>query len=61
MQVDYGLLNGLKHLCLHSQHLLKSKQRGWRRVGVLVVVLPVVFSIVGGDMVPCVGHLKYEY
>jgi hypothetical protein len=27
----------------------------------LVVVLPVVFSIVGGDMVPCVGHLKYEY
>jgi hypothetical protein len=61
MQVDHGLLHGLKHLCLHIQHLLKSKRRGWRRVGVLVVVLPTVFSIVGGDMVPCVGHLKYEY
>jgi hypothetical protein len=28
MQVDQGLLHGLKHLCLQSQHLLKSKQRG---------------------------------
>jgi hypothetical protein len=28
MQVDHGLLYGLKHLCLHSQHLLKSKWRG---------------------------------
>jgi hypothetical protein len=28
MQVDQGLLHGLKHLCLHSQHLLKSKWRG---------------------------------
>jgi hypothetical protein len=27
----------------------------------LVVVLPIVFSIIGGDTVPCVGHLKYEY
>jgi hypothetical protein len=61
MQVDHGLLHGLKHLCLHSQHLLKSKQKGWRRVGVLVVVLSIDFSIVGGYMVPCVGHLKYEY
>jgi hypothetical protein len=61
MQVDHGLLHGLKHLRLHSQHLLKSKWWGWRRIGVLVVVLPIVFSIVGGDMVPCVGHLKYEY
>jgi hypothetical protein len=26
----------------------------------LVVALPVVFSIVGGDTVPCVDHLKYE-
>jgi hypothetical protein len=60
MQVDHGLLHGLEHLGLHSQHFLKSKQRGWRRVGVLVVVLPIVFSIVGGDTVPCVGHLKYE-
>jgi hypothetical protein len=61
MQVDHGLLHGLKHLCVHSQHLLKSKQRGWRWVGVLVVVVPVVFSIVGGNRVPCVDHLKYEY
>jgi hypothetical protein len=53
MQVDHGLLHGLKHLCLHSQHLLKSKRRGWRWVGVFIVVLPIVFSIV--------GHLKYEY
>jgi hypothetical protein len=28
MQVDHGLLHGLKHLFLHSQHLLKSGQRG---------------------------------
>jgi hypothetical protein len=41
--------------------LLKSKQRGWRWVGVLVVVVPVVFSIAGGNTVPCVDHLKYEY
>jgi hypothetical protein len=59
MQVDQGLLHGLKHLCLHSQHLLKSKQRGWQRVGFLVVALPIVF-IVGGDTVPCVDNLKYE-
>jgi hypothetical protein len=59
MQDDQGLLHGLKHMCLHSQHLLKSKRRGWRWVGFLVVVLPVVFSIVGGDTVPCVDHLKY--
>jgi hypothetical protein len=60
MQVDQGLLHGLKHLCLHSQHLLKSKQRGWRRVGFLVVALPIVFSIIGGNTVPYVDHLKYE-
>jgi hypothetical protein len=60
MQVDQGLLHGLKHLCLHSQHLLKSKWRGWQRVGFLVVDLPVVFRIVGSDTVPCVDHLKYE-
>jgi hypothetical protein len=59
MLVDHGLLHGLKHMCLHN--LLKSKQRGRRWVGILVVVLPIVFSIVGGDTVPCVGHLKYEY
>jgi hypothetical protein len=61
MQVDQDLLHGLKHLCLHSQHLLKSKQRGWRRVGFLVGAFPIVFSIVGDDMVPSVDHLKYEY
>jgi hypothetical protein len=61
MYVDHGLLHGLKHLCLHSQHLLKSRRRGWWWVGVIViVVLPIVLSIVGGDSVPCVGHLKYE-
>jgi hypothetical protein len=48
-------------MCLYSQHLLKSKWRGWQRVGVLVVVLPIVFSIVGGETDPYVGHLKYEY
>jgi hypothetical protein len=61
MQVDHGLLHGLKHLRLHSQHMLKSEWRGWLWVGILVVVLLVVFSIVGSNMVPCVGHLKYEY
>jgi hypothetical protein len=54
-------MHGLKHLCLHSQHLLKSRRRGGRRVGVLVVILPIVFIVVGGDMIPCVGSLKYEY
>jgi hypothetical protein len=62
MQVDHGLLHGLKHLCLYSQHLLKSMRRGWRWVGILVVVvLPIVLSIVDSDTVPCVGHLKYEH
>jgi hypothetical protein len=42
MQVDHDLLHGLKYLCLHGQHLLKSKQRGWRWIGVLVIVLPIV-------------------
>jgi hypothetical protein len=61
MQVVHGLLHGLKHLCLHSQHLLKSKRRGWQRVSIVVVVVqPIDLSIVGGDTVPRVGHLKYE-
>jgi hypothetical protein len=60
MQVDQGLLHGLKHLCLDSQHFLKGKQRGWWRVGFLVIALSITFSIVGGDTVPCVDHLKYE-
>jgi hypothetical protein len=59
-QVDQGLLHGLKHLCLHGQHLLKSKQRGRQWVGFLVVAFPIVSSIVGGDTVPYVNHLKYE-
>jgi hypothetical protein len=57
MQVDHGLLHGLNHLCLHSQHLLKSRWRGWQWVGILlVVVLPIDLSVVGGDTVLCVGH-----
>jgi hypothetical protein len=59
--VDHGLLHGLKHLCLHSQHLFKSRQRGWHQIGVLVVVLPIVLSVVGDDTVPCAGHLMYEH
>jgi hypothetical protein len=40
--------------------LLKSRQRGWRRVGILVVVvLPIVLNVVGGDTIPCASHLKY--
>jgi hypothetical protein len=60
LHVDHGLLHGLKHLCLHSQHLLQSRRRGWRWVGVFGVVPPIVLSIVVGDTVPCVIHLKYE-
>jgi hypothetical protein len=60
MQLDQGLLHGLKHLCLHSQHLLKSKRRGWWQVGFLVVAFSIVFSILGSDTVPRVDHLKYE-
>jgi hypothetical protein len=62
MQVDHGLLYGLKHLFLHRQHLLKSRRRGWQWVRVfVVVVLPIVLSVVGSDMVPCVDHLKCEH
>jgi hypothetical protein len=56
MQIDHGLLYGLKHLSLHSQHLLKSRQRGLSQVSIIVVVLTVVI----GGTVPCVDHLKYE-
>jgi hypothetical protein len=47
---------------LHSQHLLKSRRRGWWRIDILVVlsiVVPVVVVIVVA--VPCVGHLKYKH
>jgi hypothetical protein len=56
--VDHGLRHSLKHLCLHNQHLLKSRRRGWRWVDILVV-LSVVVPIVVVVAVPCVGHLKY--
>jgi hypothetical protein len=53
MQVDHGLLHGLKYLCLHSQYLLKSRWRGWWRVGVIVIiVLSNVLSVVVSDTVP---------
>jgi hypothetical protein len=51
-------LHGLKHLCLHNQHLLKSRRRRWWWVDILVV-LPVVVPVVVVVAVPCVGHLKY--
>jgi hypothetical protein len=59
LHVDHGLLHSLKHLCLHSQHLLKSRWRGWRQIDILVV-LSIVVSIVV-VVVPCVGHLKYKH
>jgi hypothetical protein len=52
-------LHGLKHLCLHNQQLLKSRQRGWWRVDILVV-LPIVVPDAVVVAVPCVGHLKYK-
>jgi hypothetical protein len=62
LYVDHGLLDSLKHLCLHSQHLLKSRRSGWRQVDILVVlsvVVPIV--VVAVVAVPCVGHLKYKH
>jgi hypothetical protein len=55
LHVDHGLLHSLKHLCLHSQHLLKS-----RRWVDILVVLSVVVPVVVVVVVPCVGHLKYK-
>jgi hypothetical protein len=43
---------------LHNQHLLKSRQRGWWQVDILVVLL-VVVPVVVVVAVPFVGHLKY--
>jgi hypothetical protein len=60
LHVDHGLLHGLKHLCLHSQHLLKTRRRGWPRVDILFVLPIVVLSIVVVVKVSCVGHLKYK-
>jgi hypothetical protein len=61
LHIDHGLLHGLEHLCLYSQHLLKSRRRGWRWFGIIVVVLPIVLSVIIGGTVPCVGHLKHEH
>jgi hypothetical protein len=58
LRVDHDLLYSLKHLCLHHQHLLKCRRRGWRRVDILVVLSVVVLVVVVA--VPCVGHLKHK-
>jgi hypothetical protein len=50
LHIDYGL---------HSQHLLKSRQRGGHWIDILVV-LSVVVPIVTVVAVPCVGHMKYK-
>jgi hypothetical protein len=56
LHVDHGLLYSMKHLCLHHQHLLKSRRRGWWRVDILVVLSVVVPVVV--VVVPHVGHLR---
>jgi t-SNARE complex subunit (syntaxin) len=60
MQIEHGILHGLKHLGLYSHHFLKSRRKGWRRIGIIVVVLLIVLNIVVGSTIPCVDHLKYE-
>jgi hypothetical protein len=59
LHVDYGLLHSLKHLALHSQHLLKCRGRGRWWIDILVV-LSVVVPVVAAVAVPSVGHLKYK-
>jgi hypothetical protein len=59
LHVDHDLLHSMKHLCLHSQHLLKSKRRGWRQIDILVV-LSIAVPVVAIVAVTCVGHLKYK-
>jgi uncharacterized membrane protein HdeD (DUF308 family) len=61
LHVDHGLLHNVKHLCLHTQHLLKSRQRGWWWVDILVVLSIVVTVVVVVVTVPCVGHLKCKH
>jgi hypothetical protein len=46
--VGHNLLHSLQHLSFHDQQLLQCW--GWRRVGIVVVVLI-------GDMVVSVAHL----
>jgi hypothetical protein len=60
LHVDHILLHSLKHLCLHDQHLLKSRRKGWQRVDILVV-LSIVVPVVVVVVVPCVDHLKYKH
>jgi hypothetical protein len=52
-------LHVLKHLSMLSQHLLKTRRRGWHWVDILVV-LPIIVLSVFVVAVPCVGHLKYK-
>jgi hypothetical protein len=59
LHVDHALLHSLKHLCLHHQHLLKSRRWGWQQVDILVV-LPIVVSVVV-VAVPRVGHQKCKH
>jgi hypothetical protein len=62
LHVDCDLLHSLKHLCLYSQHSLKSRWRGWWWIDILVVlsdVVPVVVVVVVSG--PCVGHMKYKH
>jgi hypothetical protein len=59
LHVDHGLLHSLKHLCLHKQHLLKSRWRGRQWVDILDVLSIIVPAVVV-VAVPCVGHLKYK-
>jgi hypothetical protein len=49
LHIGHSLLYGLQHLSLHYQNLLKCWW--WRRVGIVVVVVPV------GTTVASVGHL----
>jgi hypothetical protein len=44
MQVDHGLLHGLKHMCLYSQLLLKNKRRGCGRLASWLLFSP-LFSV----------------
>jgi t-SNARE complex subunit (syntaxin) len=60
MQIDHDLLLGLEHLSLHSWHLLKSRWKGWRRVGIIIVIIPIVLNVVVGNTVPHADHLQYE-
>jgi hypothetical protein len=57
--VDHGLLQGLNHLCLYSQHLLTCRWMGRQWVDILVV-LPIVILGIVVVAIPGMGHLKYK-